>query len=151
MNNPLIPPPVVAAIVAGLMWLSHRSLGIGRFDFAWLRPLSLALLIVSLLLMVSAVASFFAAKTTVNPLRPARASSLVTTGIFKFSRNPIYLGDLLMLLAFGLWLGNVFNLVFLVLFVAYINRFQIAPEERALTQLFGENYIAYCARVRRWL
>ena len=151
MKNPLIPPPVVVAIVASLMWLTNRTLGIGQFDFAWLRPLSVALLIVSLLLMAYAVASFVAVKTTVNPLRPARASSLVTTGIFKFSRNPIYLGDLLMLTAFSLWLGNVVNLAFLVLFVAYINRFQIVPEERALTQLFGENYIAYCARVRRWL
>ena len=151
MKNPLIPPPVVVAIVASLMWLTNRTLGIGQFDFVWLRPLSVALLIVSLLLMAYAVASFVSVKTTVNPLRPARASSLVTTGIFKFSRNPIYLGDLLMLAAFSLWLGNVVNLAFLVLFVAYINRFQIVPEERALTQLFGENYIAYCARVRRWL
>ncbi|MDO8652231.1 MAG: isoprenylcysteine carboxylmethyltransferase family protein [Undibacterium sp.] len=151
MKNPLIPPPVVVAIVASLMWLTNRTLGIGQFDFVWLRPLSVALLIVSLLLMAYAVASFVAVKTTVNPLRPARASSLVTTGIFKFSRNPIYLGDLLMLAAFSLWLGNVVNLAFLMLFVAYINRFQIVPEERALTQLFGENYIAYCARVRRWL
>ncbi len=149
--NPLIPPPVVAALIATLMWFNNRMLGLGRVESVWLLPLSIVLLLIGLVLMTLALAAFVSVKTTVNPLRPARASSLVTSGIFNYSRNPIYLGDLLMLAAFVVWLGNLLNLGFLVLFIWYINRFQIIPEERALEALFGERYLAYCARVRRWL
>lgn len=150
MNN-LIPPPLVVAIIGAAMWGVDRWLAFGRFEFAWQRPLALALLIAGLLLMVVAVISFVSAKTTVNPLKPSRASSLITTGAFKYSRNPIYLGDLLVLVALAVWLGNVVNVALLAVFVWYLTRFQIIPEERALTSLFGESYVQYCSRVRRWL
>lgn len=149
--NPLVPPPVVVAIIGVVMWAVGRKLELGKFEAALQAPVAGVLLIVGLLLMFVAVASFIAAKTTVNPLRPSRASSLVTTGIFRISRNPMYLGDLLVLAALAVWLGNVVNVVLLVFFIWYINRFQIIPEERALTNLFGESYVAYCSRVRRWL
>ena len=149
--NPLVPPPVVVAIIGVVMWAVDRKLELGKFESALQAPVAGVLLIVGLLLMFVAVASFVAAKTTVNPLRPSRASSLVTTGIFRISRNPMYLGDLLVLAALAVWLGNVVNVVLLVFFIWYINRFQIIPEERALTNLFGESYVAYCSRVRRWL
>ena len=149
--NPLIPPPIIAAIVGVLMWAVNRWLELGRVEFAFQTPVAMVLLVAGLLLMLVAVASFVVAKTTVNPLRPSRASSLVTTGIFRLSRNPIYLGDLLVLAALAVWLGNAVNVVLLVPFVWTINRFQIIPEERALTDLFGERYVAYCSRVRRWL
>ena len=149
--NPLIPPPIVAAIVGVLMWAVNRWLELGRVESAFQTPVAIVLLAAGLLLMLVAVASFIAAKTTVNPLRPSRASSLVTTGIFRLSRNPIYLGDLLLLAALAVWLGNIVNLLLLVPFVWYINRFQIIPEERALADRFGASYVAYCARVRRWL
>jgi protein-S-isoprenylcysteine O-methyltransferase Ste14 len=149
--NPLIPPPAVVAVIGAVMWAADRHLHAGRFGFTWQVPIAVALLIAGLLLMFVAVSSLVAARTTVNPLRPSRASRLVTTGIFGLSRNPIYLGDLLMLAALAVWLGNVVNVVLVVLFVGYIDRFQIIPEERALTHLFGESYLAYRARVRRWL
>ena len=149
--NPRIPPPIVAAVFGVLMWAVNRKLEFGRVEFAFQTPVAIVLLVAGLLLMLVAVASFVVAKTTVNPLRPSRASSLVTTGIFRLSRNPIYLGDLLVLAALAVWLGNAVNVVLLVPFVWTINRFQIIPEERALTDLFGERYVAYCSRVRRWL
>jgi protein-S-isoprenylcysteine O-methyltransferase Ste14 len=149
--NPLIPPPVVAAIAGLLMWAVSETLDFGQFKSALQQPIALALLVIGLLLMAVAVGYFIAAGTTINPLRPARTSTLVTTGVFARSRNPIYLGDLLVLAALAVWLGNWLNTVPLVLFVCYINRFQIIPEERALAQLFGEAYHAYCSRVRRWL
>jgi protein-S-isoprenylcysteine O-methyltransferase Ste14 len=149
--NPLIPPPIVAAIVGVLMWAVNRWLELGRVESTFQTPVAIVLLVAGLLLMLAAVASFIAARTTVNPLRPSRASSLVTTGIFRLSRNPIYLGDLLLLAALAVWLGNIVNLLLLVPFVWYINRFQIIPEERALADRFGASYVAYCARVRRWL
>ena len=149
--NLLIPPPVVAAVIAALMWAVDRVLPSGRIAFDLREPLALVLLAAGLLLVAAAAAQFVAARTSINPLRPSRASSLITTGLFAISRNPIYLGDLLLLAALAVWFGNVLNIALLALFVWTINRYQIAPEERALTQLFGEAYAAYCARVRRWL
>lgn len=149
--NTLIPPPVLVLLAGAIMYLIERHLGLGRFEFALAKPLALLLLIAGLGLMLVAAASFFKAKTTINPLRPAQASRLVSTGIFSLSRNPIYLGDLLVLAAWLLWLGNWLNLAVLVLFVCYLNRFQIGPEERALSQLFGDDYRDYCDRVRRWI
>ena len=149
--NPLIPPPVVVAIVGLLMWAVNETLVFGKIKSELQQPIALTLLAAGLLLMAVAVGYFIAARTTINPLRPSRASSLVTTGLFAISRNPIYLGDLLILAALAVWFGNVLNVALLALFVCYINRFQIIPEERALAQRFGEAYHTYCSRVRRWL
>jgi len=149
--NPLIPPPVVVVIIGVAMWVIDRNLNLGKFESVLLTPIAVVLLAAGLLLMLVAVASFVAARTTINPLRPAHASSLIVTGVFSVSRNPIYLADLLILAALAVWFGNVVNVAFLPLFVWYINRFQIVAEERALTNLFGENYAAYCTKVRRWL
>ncbi|MGA8031502.1 MAG: isoprenylcysteine carboxylmethyltransferase family protein [Casimicrobiaceae bacterium] len=147
----LVPPPVVFAILAVAMWAINRSLVVGRIDSGLLTLGAGALLIIGALVMAIAVKSLFTAKTTINPLQPSRASSLITSGVFRYSRNPIYLGDLLILAAFAVWLGQPANLALLAVFVWYIDRFQIRPEEKALSALFGVEYTAYCARVRRWL
>lgn len=150
-SNPLIPPPLVVAVLAFLMWAVDRRLEYGGFESPLLPVIAVLFLVVGLTLMVAAAAAIVAAGTTINPLRPSRTSSLVTSSVFRLSRNPIYLGDLLILLALAVWLGHLFNIVLVGVFVWYINRYQIAPEERALTTLFGASYIDYCARVRRWL
>jgi protein-S-isoprenylcysteine O-methyltransferase Ste14 len=149
--NLLLPPPVVLALIAAAMWGIDRELDTGRIAFTGQAPLAIALLAAGGGLMVAAVAAMFAARTTINPMKPARASKLVTGGVFRWSRNPIYLGDLLILAALAVWLGQIANLALLPAFVAYIGRFQILPEERALTARFGAEYAAYRARVRRWL
>jgi protein-S-isoprenylcysteine O-methyltransferase Ste14 len=99
----------------------------------------------------NAFAAFSKAKTTINPVDINAASSLVTTGIYSRSRNPMYVGLTSVLLALSLVLGNVWLLIGPALFVAFITRFQIIPEERAMLAKFGEPYAAYCQRVRRWL
>lgn len=147
----LIPPPVVVAIVAAAMWLISRAVGAASIDSGLRAPVAIALSIAGTLVMAIAVASFVAAKTSINPLKPARASTLITGGAFRFTRNPIYLGDLLILAAIAVWLGQPANLALLAGFAWYIDRFQIRPEERVLSALFGAEYAAYCARVRRWL
>ncbi|MGE5089888.1 MAG: methyltransferase family protein, partial [Candidatus Levyibacteriota bacterium] len=147
----LIPPPAVLAIVAAAMWLIDRAIDGGRIDAAWQGPVAMALLVAGAGVMAMAVASFVARKTTVNPMKPARASRLITGGVFRCSRNPIYVGDLLILAAFAVWLGQPANLALLAGFAWYIDRFQIRPEEKALSARFGAEYAAYCARVRRWL
>lgn len=133
------------------MWAVNRSLDAGRIESGLLPLAAGALLIMGAFVMAMAVKSFVTAKTTINPLKPSRASRLITGGVYRYSRNPIYLGDLLILAALAVWLGQPANLVLLAAFVGYIDRFQIRPEEKALSALFGAEYTAYCARVRRWL
>ena len=95
--------------------------------------------------------SFRSAKTTGNPGRPEMTSSLVTSGIYRISRNPMYMGLIFLLLAWATWLGSLFSIVIIVIFQQYVTRFQIVPEEKALAKRFAEKYHNYCSQVRRWL
>jgi protein-S-isoprenylcysteine O-methyltransferase Ste14 len=94
---------------------------------------------------------FLRSRTTINPLKPDAASALVTGGIYRLTRNPMYLGLAMLLAAWAIYLGNLAALATVPLFILYMNRFQIAPEERVLEARFGAQYTAYRARVRRWL
>jgi protein-S-isoprenylcysteine O-methyltransferase Ste14 len=149
--NPKIPPPLIVALLGAAMWAANRALPATRFEWTLPAPVAMTLLAAGLLLAAAAIVPFVRARTTINPLTPARASHLITGGVFAYSRNPIYLADALILAAWAAWLGNVVNLLFLWIFFWAIQRWQIIPEERALQQIFGERYAAYCARVRRWL
>lgn len=145
-----IPPPVVALITASLMWLLSKLLpGAINVPAGTLVAVLIALLGISI--AITGVVSFRRAKTTVNPMRVSAASSLVTGGAYSRTRNPMYLGLLLVLVGWSIYLANLAALVVLPLFVAYINRFQIAPEERALGGIFGEAFHAYRSRTRRWI
>jgi protein-S-isoprenylcysteine O-methyltransferase Ste14 len=97
------------------------------------------------------VMSFRRAKTTVNPLKPETSVALVSTGVYSFTRNPMYLGMVLALFAWAAYLSSIWSFVGPVLFALYITRFQIVPEERALDRLFGAPFAEYKKRVRRWL
>ena len=90
-------------------------------------------------------------KTTLNPLKPEESSALLTTGVFKFSRNPIYLALLNLLISFSIYLGSFLGLIILPLFVIYMNQFQIKPEEKAMLKLYGKEFENYCSKVRRWI
>jgi protein-S-isoprenylcysteine O-methyltransferase Ste14 len=100
---------------------------------------------------VAGVISFRRAETTVNPLKPESATSLVSTGVFAVTRNPMYLGLLLALVGWAMYLAAPVPLIGPVGFWLYIDRFQIVPEERALKKLFGNHFDEYAANVRRWL
>jgi len=137
-------------VIGVFMWLVSRAAPSLHFDVPAHKWLAMILVSVGFLTGISGVATFRIAKTTVNPTKP-RASSLVTWGVYAISRNPMYLGGLIMLLGWAIFLLNALAFLFLAVYVLYINRFQIAPEERALTLLFGERYVAYQMRARRWL
>lgn len=145
-----IPPPLLALLCG---W------GMAQLAARWplvlptvLRTvLILALLLVAVLLEGSAVWAFVQRRTSISPLQPQRSSTLVVDGFYRFSRNPMYLGMLCLLLAWAVWLGQWQALAGPLLFVLWLNRFQIAPEEQALLARFGSSYAAYCRRVRRWL
>jgi protein-S-isoprenylcysteine O-methyltransferase Ste14 len=99
---------------------------------------------------VVSLVQFFVSKTTVNPNTPDKASRLISNGLYTFSRNPMYLAMLLLLLAVGLYFGNAFNTLIAAGFVGYMNRFQIGPEEHILLRKFGKKYTEYLTRTRRW-
>jgi protein-S-isoprenylcysteine O-methyltransferase Ste14 len=146
-----IPPPVLAAGIAAAMWLVASPV-------PWLTMpegvrLGVALVIAALGIAfdLSGLLAFRAQRTTVNPMRPHKASALVTHGVYSLTRNPMYVGLALLLLAWAVRLGAPWPLAGPPLFVLYISRFQIGPEERALEALFGDEYRRYAARVRRWL
>lgn len=146
-----IPPVIVVAISAITMWLITRWIAFARLGFPGRLAFSGIVLVAGLLAVTSGVFGFRRARTTVDPTHPEAASSLVTSGFYKRSRNPMYLGFALILIAWGLYLANAASLVVVVAFVAYITRFQIVPEERILEAKFGSAFLNYRARTRRWL
>lgn len=95
--------------------------------------------------------SFHKARTTINPLNPSQATHFVSKGVYKLSRNPMYVGLACSLIAWAIWLTNLLTWIGILLFIAYMTRFQIIPEERALKLKFGKEYENYCLKVRRWL
>ncbi|HPQ94387.1 MAG: isoprenylcysteine carboxylmethyltransferase family protein [Thiothrix sp.] len=143
MLKTLIPPPVYALVAAALMWGLDRWLPLLHWlPEPWNR-VGLVLIGLAALADLWSLGLFFRARTTPNPMRPHRASALVTGGLYRYSRNPMYLGMLVML-------GSLTPGLVLPLFVRLINRVQILPEEAVLAGRFGAAYRDYCRQVRRW-
>ena len=147
----LIPPPIVGLIIAVGMWMVAHT--VPALQWPQLFRVSAAVLVAVLGAGVAlvGVVSFPRARTTVNPLKPASSSTLVSSGIYSFTRNPMYLGMALLLLAWAVYLSSVWAMVGPLLFALYITRFQILPEERVLDGLFGGQFAEYRKRVRRWI
>ncbi|MGH1426391.1 MAG: methyltransferase family protein [Arenicella sp.] len=145
-----IHPPIVFISVVGLMWGVSQVLP----GFIWPKTVQYAGALICLFLAVSiavlAVLAFRKAHTTINPHRPETSSSLVTGGVFSFSRNPMYLGLAVLLLGWSWFLMNAYAMLLVIAFIGYITAFQIKPEERMLSHLFGDDYRQYQQRVRRW-
>lgn len=146
-----IPPPIVAILICAAMWA--LSLVPPFLEFPLFIRVLAALTIASVgsTFTIAGSLRFRKAKTTVNPMNPQAASSLVTTGIYKFTRNPMYVGLLLVVTGWAAFLCSLWAGVGPVAFALFITRFQIKPEERALAGLFGAEYNRYRSRVRRWL
>lgn len=146
-----IPPVVVVLVIALLQWLLAIALPRWPGDFPGRIPIGVLLLLTGTVIAISGVMSFRRARTSVNPLDPSVASTLVSNGIYRFSRNPMYLGFACWLAGFAVLLGSVTALLLVAVFVMYMNRFQIVPEERALQARFGKSFDVYCQDVRRWV
>lgn len=146
-----IPPVIVGFMTAALSWAAAKALP--RFDISGpgLRFAAAGCAVAGAVVSLMGIAAFRRAKTTVNPMKPGSASALVATGIYRVSRNPMYLGFLLILIAWAAFLGNAISLLVPAAFVLYMNRFQIQPEEKALAASFGDQYAAYKSAVRRWI
>jgi len=154
MSHPLelkIIPVIQVLVIAAFMYGAAQFLPASTtlLEYKWL--IWSIFIAIGSFFGLAGIVSFYLAKTTVNPEKPEKASTLVTSGIYKLTRNPMYVGLVCFLIAWAAWLGSLYSLVFIVVFVLYMNRFQITPEERALTKLFGQDYQDYCQKVRRWL
>jgi len=146
-----IPPVAVVLAAAALMWLVAWAVPAFKFQLPARDLVAMSFALAGAVTSALGVVSFRRARTTVNPMKPELSSSLVTSGIYKLTRNPMYLGFLLVLLGWAVFLSSVLAFLFLPAFILYMNRFQIDPEERALATLFGQEFTAYKARARRWL
>ena len=148
MNNK-IPPPIVT-LAFGLMIYFSRNIfpDIKNIIFY---ILSLFFIILGPFILISAVRSFKAEQTTINPININNASSLVISGVFKYSRNPMYLGMVFILLALSFRFNLVGGILFTSIFIMYITKFQIIPEEAAMKSIFGEDFNKYKNKTRRWI
>jgi len=145
-------PPVIQFLISGLlMWgitmlLPALDLSLRLFEYA-----GSVLIAAGVMLLIVALIAFARARTTVNPVEPEQAKTLVTTGLYRISRNPMYLAMALILLGSALRLSNIGAFITPALFVWSTTMFQIKPEERALQSIFGEDFTAYRQQTRRWL
>jgi protein-S-isoprenylcysteine O-methyltransferase Ste14 len=146
-----VPPVALFAVVALLMWAVAACLPSWRIALPGRTVVAALLLLAAGAIGIAGVRAFGRARTTVDPLRPERASALVTFGIYRHTRNPMYVALAIALVAWALWLAHPLALLGVAAFVGWMNRYQIPTEERALQAVFGTEFERYCSEVRRWL
>jgi protein-S-isoprenylcysteine O-methyltransferase Ste14 len=146
-----IPPLVVVCAIAIGQWLCSARMVALSLEIPFRTPLASIVALCGFGFATAGVLAFRRAKTTVDPTRPFATTTIVTTSVYRISRNPMYVGFLLSLTSFAIACANGAAFLWLPLFVLYLNRFQIGPEERYLTDKFGDAYANYRARVRRWI
>ena len=144
-----IPPPILALVMIVLIYLS--SLFVESITFNYQGSSSVLFIILGAACALPSFKLFAKFKTTITPLKPSDATALVTEGMYRYSRNPMYLGLLLWTIASTIWFGTWFGIIINIVFVFLINFLQIIPEEEALLEIFGEEYEEYKKNVRRWI
>jgi len=145
-----IPPPIWMLICGSVAYVVNIFIPGNMGGESERLLLAAVCVLVAVVFLADSVLGFIRSKTTVNPLQPQKASTLVISGVYRISRNPMYLGMLLCLCAWALYIGNPLSGVGPVLFGIIMNVFQIAPEEKVLSEKFGSAYLDYCSKVRRW-
>jgi protein-S-isoprenylcysteine O-methyltransferase Ste14 len=146
-----IPPPVVTLIAGAAMWGVDRASPALHFRVPGSRITAGVFAVLGLVLAGAAIAGFLRARTTILPEHPEKSSALVTTGIYRVTRNPMYLGLVTLMTGWAVLLSNPLTLAVVPLFALYLQRFQIVPEEEALARKFGASFEEYRRRVPRWL
>lgn len=147
-----LPPPVLLLLLGIVLWLSRTDGSIpSDFSSDGVGTLGGLLMLCGVMLNLAPKRGFRLLGTTVNPMRPQRSTRLVTGGLYRYSRNPMYLGQVLVLVGWGAFLHNMWVIAAVAFQLAWLTVLQIRPEERALQRCFGDAYQAYCMRVRRWL
>lgn len=146
-----VPPALVAAIIAGLMRLVAEYIPLGSLTLPGASWMAGMLMILASVFGVVGLVQFYRDGTTIDPHKPQKVKALVTGGVYQYSRNPMYLALFFLLIAYASILQNVLNLLVLPLFIWYMNRYQIIPEEEIMEKKFGDEYQKYKNKVRRWL
>jgi protein-S-isoprenylcysteine O-methyltransferase Ste14 len=146
-----IPPPVVALLVGAAMWFAVGAIVAHELPFRARLVAFVAIALAGGAIALAGDLEFRRARTTINPFKPENSTTLVMSGIYRFTRNPMYVGLTLVLVGWAAFLWSAWALAGPVIFVFYITRFQIMPEERVLSAKFGAAYAQYAARVRRWV
>ncbi len=144
-----IPPPIVTLLFGLSIYFSRGIFQAVEVKYSFY--IAILLLILGLTVLISAVRLFRKDKTTVNPLSPEQATKLVTDGIFKYSRNPMYLGMAFILGSIAVFFNLIGGIILIALFCFYITKFQIIPEERAMSNLFSQDFDKYKQKTRRWI
>lgn len=146
-----IPPAVVTIIFAFVMWIMDNYIHFNGTDFRGPLWLAVSFFAAGVIIGLVGLVQFYRKSTSINPHKPDSASSLVDSGIYRFSRNPMYVALLMILISYGIYLGDILAILISPLFVLYMNYFQIIPEEKVLQQKFGEEFEKYRSKVRRWI
>ena len=146
-----IPPPVYALSLGIVMWFLNQSLPLLRFIESPWNKIGMAIIVIAIVLDSSSLFLFLKKRTTINPMKPTSTEGLVTAGLYKITRNPMYVGLLVILFGYAVWLGSLTPFLILPAFYWLITQMQIKPEERILEKKFGQEYLDYKNKVKRWL
>ena len=144
-----IPPPLVVLILVISTFFSSKKIDLIQIPFQTL--ISIFILSIGILILLNPVLKFKKSKTTINPIKFNKVNKLVTSGIYKYSRNPMYLGLLMIVISSSIFYLNIYSILTPLFFYLWINRFQIKREEVFLTEKFGEDYLSYKKKTRRWI
>ena len=144
-----IPPPIIALVMIAIIYLS--SLIVEPITFGYQTLISILVVVIGLAWAIPSFRLFAKYKTTISPFTPSETTALVTDGMYRYSRNPMYLGLVLLTIAATIFFGTWLGVVIVVAFIFLLNFLQILPEEKALLDIFGEEYVEYQKKVRRWI
>ena len=144
-----IPPPIIVLVLIVSIYFSSKK--IDPINIPLQLEISIFILSAGILIFVNPVLQFIKSKTTVNPIQFEEVNKLVTSGIFKYSRNPMYLGMLMIVLSTSIFYLNIYSILTPLLFILWINKFQIKREEEFLIEKFGDEYLSYKKKTRRWI
>tara|TARA_Y100000768_G_scaffold69620_1_gene48961 strand:+ start:1041 stop:1484 length:444 start_codon:yes stop_codon:yes gene_type:complete len=144
-----IPPPLIVLVLVISIYFSSKKIDLINIPFKL--QISFFILSIGILIFLYPVLQFIKSKTTVDPIKFKKVNKLVTSGIFKYSRNPMYLGMLMVVLSTSIFYLNIYSILTPFLFIFWINKFQIKREEAFLTEKFGKEYLSYKNKTRKWL
>ena len=144
-----IPPPLIVLVLIVSIYFSSKKIDLINIPLQL--EISILILSAGILIFVNPVLQFIKSKTTVNPIQFEEVNKLVTSGIFKYSRNPMYLGMLMIVLSTSIFYLNIYSILTPLLFMLWINKFQIKREEEFLIEKFGDEYLSYKKKTRRWI
>ena len=144
-----IPPPILVLVLVISNFFSSKKIDLIHLPNQDL--ISIIILLIGVLILTNPIFKFIKSKTTIDPIKFKKVNKLITSGIYKYSRNPMYLGLLMIVISTSIFYLNIFSITTPFLFYFWINRFQIKREEIFLTEKFGREYMSYKTKTRRWI